>query len=478
MLKISKSKKICNDIALIYILNERDQLQDLSLTIDETNYIERNFKQEGCQLIQLPSVIKPVFIVISKSKKTDFERNEELRKHGHSIYKAILDEKFTCAGIIDLAQNKDSMHLLEGLMLSSYEFTKYLKPKEFLEPKLENIEINSQNIDDADIHNLKAIVSGVFYARNIVNEPLSFMSAKKLSQEIVRIGISHGFKTEVFDKKRIESLKMGGLLAVNRGSVDPPTFSILSWEPENAVNKKPIVFVGKGLVFDTGGINLKPSGSLDTMKSDKAGAAAVIGAIAAISEAKLPIKVIGLIPATDNRPGNNAYVPQDIIKMFDGTSVEVLNTDAEGRLILADALGYAKKYDPELVIDIATLTGAAVVAIGINATAVMGNDKESINKIIKSGFNTYERLVELPLWNDYKEQLKSELADLKNIGGRWGGAITAGKFLEHFTDYNWIHLDIAGPAFNETKDSYRGIGGSGVGVRLLFNYILNKINER
>jgi leucyl aminopeptidase len=210
------------------------------------------------------------------------------------------------------------------------------------------------------------------------------------------------------------------------------------------------------------------------MKCDKSGGATVVGLMAAVAKAKLPINVIGIVPATDNRPGNDAYVPEDIITMFDGTTVEVLNTDAEGRLILADALAYAKKYNPKLVIDLATLTGAAVVAVGENATAVMGNDKNEIEVLKQKGFEVWEKLVELPLWDEYKEQLKSSVADLKNIGGKYAGSITAGKFLEHFTDYNWIHLDIAGPAFTEKHDSYRGIGGTGVGVRLLFDFLKEK----
>jgi leucyl aminopeptidase len=184
-----------------------------------------------------------------------------------------------------------------------------------------------------------------------------------------------------------------------------------------------------------------------------------------------------LIPATENRPGNNAYVPEDIIKMYDGTTVEVLNTDAEGRMILADALAYAKKFSPQLVIDLATLTGAAVVAVGEHAVAVMGNDAENISNLKASGFRTWEKLVELPLWDEYGEQLKSTVADMKNIGGKYAGAITAGKFLEHFTGYDWIHLDIAGPAFSEKNDSYRGIGGTGAGVRLLFAFFNEIVNN-
>jgi leucyl aminopeptidase len=213
---------------------------------------------------------------------------------------------------------------------------------------------------------------------------------------------------------------------------------------------------------------------MDTMKCDMAGAAAVSAAMFAIAKAKLNVHVIALIPATDNRPGENAYTPGDVIHMFDGQTVEVLNTDAEGRMILADALAYAKKYKPELVLDFATLTGAAAAAIGQYGIVCMGNaDEKTKNKLKESGLNVHERLVEFPFWEDYGKLIKSDIADLKNIGGPVGGAITAGKFLEHFTDYNWMHFDIAGPAFLSSNDQYRGKNGTGVGVRLLFDFIQN-----
>jgi leucyl aminopeptidase len=202
-----------------------------------------------------------------------------------------------------------------------------------------------------------------------------------------------------------------------------------------------------------------------------AGAAAVAGAFYAIAKSKLPVYIIGLIPATDNRPDGNAYVPGDVIKMHDGSTVEVLNTDAEGRLILADALSYAKQYNPELVIELSTLTGAAQAAVGKYAIVGMGNaSRETTEKLKDSGFNTFERIAEFPFWDDFSEMLKSDIADQKNIGGKYAGAITAGKFLEKYTDYPFIHLDIAGPSFNKAQDNYRGKGGSGVGVRLLFDY--------
>jgi leucyl aminopeptidase len=213
---------------------------------------------------------------------------------------------------------------------------------------------------------------------------------------------------------------------------------------------------------------------MDYMKSDMAGAAAVAGTMFALAKAGIPVYTIGLIPSTDNRPDGNAYAPGDVIKMFDSTTVEVLNTDAEGRMILADALSWAKKYNPELVITIATLTGAAQAAIGNNGIVAMGNSgRDVFDKLKHSGDMVFERIAEFPFWNDYAEFLKSDIADIKNIGGRYAGAITGGKFLEHFTDYPFIHLDIAGPSYNKTCDSYRGKGGSGVGIRLLYDFLKN-----
>jgi leucyl aminopeptidase len=268
---------------------------------------------------------------------------------------------------------------------------------------------------------------------------------------------------------------MGGLLAVNQGSKTPPTFTILEYKPKGAKNKKPLVLVGKGVVYDTGGLSLKPTpNSMDTMKCDMAGGAAVAAATCAIAKAKLPYHLIALIPATDNRPGENAYTPGDVVTMYDGQTVEVLNTDAEGRMLLGDALAYAKKYEPSLVLDFATLTGAAAAAIGSYGTVFMGTANDEHKKaIVETGIHVHERLVEFPFWDDYAKLIKSDLADMKNIGGPVGGAITAGKFLEKFTNYPWLHFDIAGPAYLNAADSYRGKQGTGVGVRLLFNFVKN-----
>lgn len=357
--------------------------------------------------------------------------------------------------------------------LSNYQFLAYKK-----EPKpntLKTVQVITDVVDAERLLELGANTArGTCVARDLVNEPPNVLTQLELANRCQVLGKEFGFGVEVFEQAKIEALGMGGLLAVNKGSFLGPTFTILEHKPANAGNRQPIVLVGKGIVFDTGGLSLKPASAMVGMKGDMGGAAAVIGTFVSLALNNIPLHVIGLIPSTDNRPGNNAYTPNDVIKMYDGTYVEVNNTDAEGRMVLADALAYAKQYAPSLVVDLATLTGAAIIAIGDHATALMrGKQTEDVvrDKFLEAGFAVHERLVELPLWDDYKAQLKSHVADLKNVGGRAAGSITAGKFLEHFTDYPWVHLDIAGPAYLDKPRAYEPKEGTGVGVRLLTEFL-------
>ena len=403
---------------------------------------------------------------------------EKIRASGMKFQALANSRKIQQLTIIDLSEEKEHVTALaEGLILGNYQFLKYKKDSEEKANRLSRILFIKGSLSTRAVSELKNITAGVCLARNLVNEPLSYLTAVQLSKEIEKMASTAGFSVEVFHKKKIESLRMGGLLAVNKGSVDPPTFSILRWNPEKARNKKPIVLVGKGVVYDTGGLSLKPTlDSMDYMKSDMAGAAAVAGTIYAAALNKLPVKLIGLVPATDNRPNGNAYVPGDVIRMYDGTTVEVLNTDAEGRMILADALSWAKKYKPQLVINLATLTGSAQMTLGKYGIAGMGNAARTVfDDLKRSGEKVHERVAEFPFWDEYTELLKSDIADIKNIGGRYAGAITAGKFLEHFTDYPFIHLDIAGPSYNKTTDGYRSRGGSGICVRLLYEFLKTSI---
>ena len=441
----------------------------------EKRFLKEKLAREKVQ-ITVNLFDKFIFFQVAAEKKSanKFSSLEEMRKAGNKIHnELILNELERITIIYESGPLEQVLAIAEGIALSNYQFLKYFSDKEKKKNSLKEIKILCDKIDKKEIQNLNNLVSAVYKARDLVNEPVSFLTAGKLSEEIQKMGDEAGFQVEVLNKKKIESLKMGGLLAVNKGSIDPPTFSILEYKPAGHVNNKPIVLVGKGIVFDTGGLSLKPTAdSMDYMKCDMSGAAAVAGVFYAVALSKLPVHIVGLIPATDNRPDGNAYAPGDVITMYNGATVEVLNTDAEGRLILADALTYAKQYDPELVIDVATLTGAAQAAIGNFGMVGMGNaPKELMDKLIEAGFFVNEKIAEFPFWEEYFELMKSDIADLKNLGGKFAGAITAGKFLEYFTDYPYIHLDIAGPAFNKKTYNYRGIGGSGVGVRLLYDFL-------
>lgn len=400
---------------------------------------------------------------------------EHIRKAGHQFVSFANEYGYASAYIVsNFSETSQLTALAESIQLTNYQFLVY-KSKQKVN-SLQTVQVVSTH-EEAD----KVIEKGVIIAeatclaRDFINEPVITLTAEEFAKRIAEKGETYGFGVEVLNKARIKSLKMGGLLAVNFGSPDPPTFSILEHRPDNPINSQPIVLVGKGVVYDTGGLSLKPTAnSMDFMKADMSGAAAVVGALCGLAKLNVPCHVIGLIPATDNRPGQNAYVPGDVITMYDGSTVEVLNTDAEGRMILADALAYAKQYQPALVIDLATLTGAKVVAIGGAGLAMMSVADSATNDALKAAGDTvYERLVEFPLWEEYGEMLNSDIADQKNIGGREAGSITAGKFLQRFTDYPWIHLDIAGSAWLSKPDSYRGKNGTGVGVRLLLEFLSN-----
>ncbi len=397
------------------------------------------------------------------------QQAEELRVIGAKIIAQLSKE---AKSLTLIGSASDQLFIAEGMILASYQFIKYFKDADKKKLNLESICL-SKDVSAKKLAELSDTAKAVFWARDRVNEPVSHLNAGQLAEAISELGNEAGMTVQVLEKTQIESLKMGGLLAVNKGSIDQPTFTIVEYKHEKAINKKPIVLVGKGVVYDTGGLSLKPTpGSMDVMKSDMAGAACMAGTIYLAALQKLKLHIIALIPATDNRPGLNAYAPGDVITMYDGTTVEVLNTDAEGRMILADALAYSNKYKPELVIDAATLTGAALRAIGTKASVIMGNaDDKVFDQLEKAGNEVHERTVRFPFWDDYAAEIKSSIADLKNLGGPNAGMITAGKFLEHFVKSPYIHMDIAGPAWLDAKEDYKGQGGTGAGIRLLFNFL-------
>ena len=345
--------------------------------------------------------------------------------------------------------------LVEGFVLGAYQYRTYKTDEGEPHPATILLYTGDTERGADGAQRGRIVAQAACTARDLVNQSPNDKTAPLFAESIQASGTAHGYDVDVWGAARIKDEGMGGLLAVNQGSFEPPTFSLLTWKPDDAVNERPVVLVGKGVVFDTGGLSLKSTkDSMDLMKSDMAGAATVVGAFEAIA----------------------------VITMHSGATVEVLNTDAEGRMLLADALSYAQSLDPELVIDLATLTGAVVIALGNNAAGVMTSENDGASErlyaIQRAGERTGERVHPLPMYADYKKQLDSNMADIKNVGGRAAGSITAGKFLEHFTDYPWLHLDIAGVAYTKEARPYRPIGGTGFGVRLLADFLHDHVQRK
>lgn len=474
--KLSSTRSLKNNLILLSNDSNLDWA-DNYLTTGEIGVLANSIKNE-IKTIVFPRVGNFVFVQIVKEGEAEAKANEDARLAGAEILDKVEHYKLSSVTVINHAEENHSLSFTEGMVLGNYQFLKYFNDKKGKKNSLEEVKVHTSSASKAEVLNLECILTGTCKARDLVNEPHSYLNAPTFSKEAKAAGKEHGFKVKVLDKKQIEKLEMGGLLSVNQGSFVPPTFNIMEWSPKNAKNKNPIVLVGKGVMFDTGGVSLKPTkNSMDYMKCDMGGSATVLGTMIAISKAKLPLNVVGLVAATDNRPGNDAYVPGDVVKTMSGITVEVLNTDAEGRMTLADALHYAKKYKPELVLDFATLTGAAAYCIGPEGICYMGNaDSKLKYKMEQSGMRTHERLVEFPMWKEYGETIKSDIADIKNLGGPYAGHITAGKFLEHFTDYPWLHFDIAGPAYVHKKTGYKTKEGTGVGVRLTYDFLTHYLD--
>ena len=366
--------------------------------------------------------------------------------------------------------------IAEGLLLADYQYQRYQSPTPDTAKPLEQIDLLTANAKTLPllsngVNRAQAICAGVHLARDLVNAPGNLKSPEFLAMQAVAMAEQNGITAHLLDQARLHQLGCGALLGVAQGSTRPPYLIVLEYSGD-PTGTAPLALVGKGVTFDTGGISLKPADKMDEMKMDMGGAATVIGTMLAAARLKLAVNLVAVVPAVENMPSGSAIRPGDILTSLSGKTIEVLNTDAEGRLILADALTYVARYQPRVVIDVATLTGACIIALGNQAAAILGNDEKLIDNLLKAGQRSGERLWQLPLWEEYGSQIKSDFADVKNTGGRPAGTITAAAFLQKFADqYNWAHLDIAGMAWEDKGKAGVPRGGSGFGVRLLIDYL-------
>ena len=375
------------------------------------------------------------------------------------------------AGVGGLDPQAAAEATLEGTLLALYSFAAI---KEQQEPPHAVSQVSLVELDADKLPALQtaaaqatATVAGVNLARDLVNLPPNYCTPEYMAQTAVEIAQAHGLTALIGDRAWAEAHHMGAFLAVAKGAGDEPRFVVLEHNAERS-DLPTIVLVGKGITFDSGGISIKPSAEMWRMKNDMGGAAAVLGAMKAVGELGLPLRVIGICPCTENKPDAHAYRPADVITASNGKTIEIISTDAEGRMALADALVYAGRYSPDVVVDLATLTGTAVAALGhMVAAALFSTDDRIRDWLVAAGTATHERVWPMPLWPDYPERIKSPVADMRNSGGRTGGLGTSAAFLQRFTDYTWAHLDIAGMALTDKDEGYIPSGGTGYGVRLL-----------
>lgn len=377
------------------------------------------------------------------------------------------------ASLVDVAQV-----MVEGAVLGSYQFTVYrsesttkdVAAMSVLAPQKSQLRQLTEGIRRG-----MAAAEATVFVRDLCNHPSNVMTPTKIAAEAKAIAKETGVSLKILEQKEMEELGMGALLGVAKGSHEPPKFIILHYHGSKKKDDRPVVLVGKTITFDTGGISLKPAENMEQMKADMTGGAEVMATMRAAARLKLPLNLISILPVAENMPGGRAMRPGDVVRTLSGKTVEVQNTDAEGRLILSDGLAYATRFKPAALIDIATLTGACVVALGQFAIGMFGTDPKLKESVRKAGLRAGERVWEMPLWDEYFEQLRSDVADMRNIGGRGGGMITAALFLSKFVgDCPWVHLDIASTDWSERERAYIPKGPTGIGTRLLIQYLIDR----
>jgi len=428
-------------------------------------------KKNETLLIPAPADIRPKkILLIGLGKKEDCSPDVIREAGGRSLSTlrgAGIRHAALCATA--LTDHKMSPALfIEGALLGSYTYDIYKTEKE--KKKVGKITVLSKPSRglEREITSATVLASAVCYARDLVNAPSNAMTPTHLAHHAFSLR-GKTLSVRTIEKGEAEKLGMHAFLSVSKGSSEPPKFIVLEYKGSR---KAPLALLGKSVTFDSGGINIKPSDGLEKMKYDMAGGAAVLGVMRAAAELGLPVHLIGILPATENLPGGSATRPGDVVRSIGGTTIEIVNTDAEGRMTLADAIGYSKRFKPAAIIDIATLTGACPIALGNEAVAMMGTDRNLIDSLRLAAEFTNEKVWEMPLFEEYREYLRSDIADIRNIGGRTGGLVTSARFLKEFAgDTPWVHLDIAGTAWTEKDKPYIPKGATGIGVRLLYDVI-------
>lgn len=428
-------------------------------------------------------------LLVGLGKKAEFAEKQYCKAVRASIKAAAASGAVDAVSYLaELAVTKQDVRwkvarLAEVVLDATYRFDAIKRKKEASEEKsakkgikkLVIVVADSKQTADAEsgLSDGKALASGVSLAKDLGNLPPNVCNPTYLAEQAVKLGKNYGFKVTILERDKLEKLGMGSFLGVTQGSEQPPKFIVME-HLKGKKSQKPVVLVGKGITFDTGGISLKPGAEMDEMKYDMCGAASVLGTFKTIGEMDLPLNVVGLIPTCENMPDGRATRPGDVLTSMSGLTIEVLNTDAEGRLILCDALTYAERYEPAAVVDVATLTGACVIALGHHATGLFSNNDVLAKELLHAGETAMDRAWHMPMWDDYQPQLDSNFADIANIGGRAAGSITAACFLSRFTKkYDWAHLDIAGTAWKSGKEK----GGTGRPVPLLTEFLVARAKK-
>lgn len=474
-------KYLADEKKLADSLDNLEKIFNIHLSdLNKKNFLSKN----GSEIIVAKPDGKPDEVVIHKVKSDDKFSADYFRNHLSGFintfeksqvnYLHIFIPEYSIFKNFFPSEEYYYQTFIEGVLYGSYSFDLYKTEKKNIKDLTVYFYASDASKLKKALNTTENLMKGVFFARNLQNEPANILTPEILAERISSTLSKEEIKIKVLNEKEIKKRKMGGLYAVGSGSKNSPRFIIIEYSAKIKKKKSPkIALVGKGVTFDTGGISIKPANDMWEMKADMSGAAVVAGTILAAAKEQIPVDILGVIPAAENMLSGNAMRPGDIVKTASGKTIEVDNTDAEGRMILSDALDYASKEKPDVIIDLATLTGACVVALGEFVAGLFTRNEKLSKELYDIGLQTYDRVWPLPLWDDYNSLNKSEVADVKNLGGRWGGAISAAKFLENFVDKKipWVHIDIAGPTGIHNTNNYSKKYMNAFGVRLLFEYL-------